>query len=123
MRRAVSINSVGLINDSIEAIFGSRGVRSGRPGTVPAIPLVDGREAKYVYWSNTQHRWKAVPAPSQAGSRARSAAAEVMAATKVEPTSAEETQSSSGVTFLTPEKVNAAIQQAASRHDGAGLQC
>ncbi|HLQ50677.1 MAG TPA: lytic transglycosylase domain-containing protein [Terriglobales bacterium] len=87
------------------------------PGTVPATPLVDGREAKYVYWSNTQHRWKAVPAPSQAGSRARSAAAEVMAATKVEPTSAEETQSSSGVTFFTPEKVNAAIQQAASRHN------
>ncbi len=79
---------------------------------------MEGREVKYVYWSNTQHRWKEVPAPSHAGSRARSAAAEVMAATQTaEPTSASETQSSSGVTFLTPEKLNAAIEKAASRHN------
>src|SRR5258708_39914358 len=43
---------------------------------------MDGRQVKYVYWSNTQHRWKAVPAPSLTGNRARSAAAEVLAATE-----------------------------------------
>src|SRR5260370_8482033 len=41
---------------------------------------MDGRQVKYVYWSNTQHRWKAVPAPSLTGNPARSAPAEVFPA-------------------------------------------
>jgi hypothetical protein len=91
---------------------------------------MDGRQVKYVYWSNTQHRWKAVPAPSLAGSRARSAAAEVLAATEtVTPannsnsetqpgeTQPGETQPGSGATYMTSEKVNAAIEKAAAKHN------
>ncbi len=84
-----------------------------------AIAPVFGPEVKYVYWSHAQRRWKAVPAPSQAGSRARSAAAEVMAETQASAPvgGVSGTQTGSGVTVLTTEKVNAAIEQAASRHN------
>lgn len=84
----------------------------------------DGQQAKYVYWSNTQHRWKAVPAPSLTGSRARSAAAEVLAATETSTASGPgtenqsgDTQPSSGATYLTSEKVNAVIEKAAAKHN------
>ena len=100
------------LNASTNTAVGTTSAQGSAPVSM------EGREVKYVYWSNTQHRWKEVPAPSQAGNRARSAAAEVMAATEHGgPTPAEETQSSSGVTFLTPEKLNAAIEKAATRHN------
>ncbi len=90
---------------------------------------MDGRQVKYVYWSNTQHRWKAVPAPSLTGNRARSAAAEVLAATETATAASNstsetqgetqpgETQPGSGATYLTTEKVNAAIEKAAAKHN------
>ena len=81
----------------------------------------DGGATKYVYWSNTQHRWKAVPAPSVTAGRARSAAAEVLAETRtIAPAAspaAAQTQPGSEAGYMTAEKVNSAIEQAATRHN------
>ena len=80
---------------------------------------VFGHTVKYVYWSNTQHRWKEVQAPSQAGSRARSAAAEVLAVSQGgDPnTGLLGTHTGSDVGVVTAEKLNQAIEQAAQRHN------
>jgi Transglycosylase SLT domain len=88
----------------------------------PNAPVsVSGGEVKYVYWSNTQHRWKAVPAPSLTGGRARSAAAEVLAEAQrganAGSNAPSQTQPGPDATYATSEKVNAAIEQAATRHN------
>jgi soluble lytic murein transglycosylase-like protein len=75
---------------------------------------------RYVYWSNTAHRWKPVPMQGPVGQRARSAAAEVLAATGT-PTPATDAgtaaDSSDASTFFSSQKVNEAVEQAAARHN------
>src|ERR671924_2285284 len=79
-----------------------------------------GITSKYVYWSNTSHRWKPVPLTSAAGLRARTAAAEVLLQTSIgdapPPSAASNAAESSAGTFVSSEKVNAAIEAAAQRH-------
>ncbi len=108
---------VTYVNDSASPV---NTMNSSTSAASPSAPA-DGGETKYVYWSNTQHRWKAVPAPSVTGGRARSAAAEVLAETRTVAPAAgsavSQEQPGSGPSYLTSEKVNAAIEQAAARHN------
>jgi hypothetical protein len=89
-----------------------------------------GQEVRYVYWSNTQHRWKPVPGQSVMARRARTAAFEALVAStsgtpQPEATSAGNGQVNSGdrqtsndvANFFTPAKLNEAIEQAAQRHN------
>ena len=74
-----------------------------------------GITTKYVYWSRTAHRWKPVPLTSAAALRARTAAAEVLVQSVNETASAASAggtaapASDSATTFVSSEKVNAAI--------------
>jgi len=106
--RVVYVNDIGTPSNTLNAST------SAATGTAPIF----GHAVKYVYWSNTQRRWKEVPAPSQAGSRARSAAAEVMAVTQAGDTMTVPVgnETSSGP-VVTAEKLNQAIEQAAQRHN------
>jgi soluble lytic murein transglycosylase-like protein len=73
-----------------------------------------GHPVRYVYWSNTEHRWKPIPAKSIIAQRARSAAAEVLAQTGAAEAS---DKAESATTFVSSEKVNEAIEVAAARHN------
>lgn len=85
----------------------------------------DAATVRLMYWSNTQHRWKRVP--RAVARAARSAAAEVLSQTSSgeasSPSSAQPAEgeslgsSSAGTTLMSSEKVNAAIEAAASRHN------
>jgi hypothetical protein len=76
-----------------------------------------GEPVRYVYWSSTEHRWKPVPAKSVIAERARSAAAEVLAQTGATETNIPSADSRSpGASYISSEKVNEAIEQAAARH-------
>jgi soluble lytic murein transglycosylase-like protein len=83
---------------------------------VPAVPrrartVSSPRLSSLVYWSATQHRWKPVPTANVRA--ARSAAAEVnQYLAKPEPGF----NPGAGRTF-TPAEIDAAIEQAASRHN------
>jgi soluble lytic murein transglycosylase-like protein len=80
---------------------------------------------RLMYWSNTQHRWK--PVPRAAARAARSAAAEVLsqtassetsASSSAQPTDSESSGTSpAATTLMSSEKVNTAIEAAASRHN------
>src|SRR5207253_1203021 len=79
-----------------------------------------GIASKYVYWSHTAHRWKPVPFTSTTALRAQTAAAEVLAQTVTDPASSAASTTppttESASTFVSSEKVNAAIEAAAARH-------
>ncbi len=66
---------------------------------------------RLVYWSSTQHRWKPVPHASMQA--ARSAAAEVNQILE----NSNANFRSSMLKSYTPEQLNAAIEQAAARHN------
>ena len=83
---------------------------------------------QYVYWSNTQHRWKPVPGQSAAARRARTAAAEVIAETQIIPAGAAPPSAASNASAeasagaepsdaLAAARVNTAIEVAAARHN------
>jgi soluble lytic murein transglycosylase-like protein len=87
--------------------------RSQASSTTPAAPaqIFRSQQNRLVYWSSTQHRWKTVPhANVQA---AQSAAAEVNSYLGKSPTS----QNSSARAGFTQREIDAAIDQAASRHN------
>jgi soluble lytic murein transglycosylase-like protein len=68
--------------------------------------------ARLMYWSTTERRWKPVPPASHYSMRAaRSAAAEVRSILNAAPT-----KTSAG-NFASPADINAAIEQAAARHN------
>jgi hypothetical protein len=78
-------------------------------------PTTPGRQL--VYWSSTERRWKPVPHASMQA--ARSAAAEV---NQILGTSGQKANRSAGLSYVrnqsfTSEQVNAAIEQAATRHN------
>jgi soluble lytic murein transglycosylase-like protein len=80
-----------------------------------AVPRTRGRQL--VFWSSTEHRWKPVPHASMQA--ARSAAAEV---NQILGSLGQKANSPGGLTYvrnqsLTSEQVNAAIEQAAARHN------
>jgi len=80
-----------------------------------------------VYWSNTEHRWKAVPVPPPAMMRAaRSAVAEVNSALAAQPKSSGNGQVApedpsyaklARAYNVTSEEIESAINAAAERHD------
>ena len=81
----------------------------------PATVAPSGRQL--VYWSSTEHRWKPVPHASMRA--ARSAAAEV---NHILGSSGQRGNTSAGFSYMenqtfTSEQVNAAIEQAAARHN------
>jgi len=88
----------------------SRSRAAGTATTAPA-QIFRSQQNRLVYWSSTQHRWKTVPhANVQA---AQSAAAEVNSYLGKSPTS----QNSSARAGFTQREIDAAIDQAASRHN------
>jgi soluble lytic murein transglycosylase-like protein len=87
--------------------------RSQSSGTATAAPaqIFRSQQNRLVYWSSTQHRWKTVPhANVQA---AQSAAAEVNSYLGKSPAS----QNSLTRSGFTQREIDAAIDQAASRHN------
>lgn len=103
-----------------------------------------GQRVRYVYWSNTQHRWKPVPGQSVMARRARSAAFEALATSAEQSAESQVSPKDAGepspqlaqnagragdpepgppsagnnevANFFTPAKLNDAIEQAAQRH-------
>jgi hypothetical protein len=93
------------VNESVPTAKPSRGANS--------VPT--GRQL--VYWSSTERRWKPVPHASMQA--ARSAAAEVNQILEGSGQKASRSASSSYIRnqSFTPEQVDAAIEQAAARHN------
>jgi hypothetical protein len=88
------------------------------------------RLVQYVYWSNTEHRWKPVPAPSaNALKAARSAAAEVHQFVSAQPVTRVDLESNGPVKVdpnykqlaqgrvVTSAAIDKAIQDAAAKHN------
>ncbi|HJS99732.1 MAG TPA: lytic transglycosylase domain-containing protein [Terriglobales bacterium] len=70
--------------------------------------------ARLMYWSTTEHRWKTVPSASHYSMRAaRSAAAEVRSMLNAAPAP----KASTTGEVAAPADINAAIEQAAARHN------
>jgi soluble lytic murein transglycosylase-like protein len=83
------------------------------------------RRSVLVYWSNTEHRWKPVPAPSAAAMQAaRSAAAEVRGYIAAQPRTADVSASLSNPNYSTVARgyrvsaadIDSAIEQAAAKN-------
>lgn len=93
-------------------------VTSSKVAITPIYPRY-----RYVYWSNTEHRWKPVPSRNIMQA-ARSAAAEVNSYVAHMPTKSPATQASTGASSgdstygsaISSESVDLAIEQAAARH-------
>jgi soluble lytic murein transglycosylase-like protein len=93
-----------------ESAPANRGI-SNEPSSAAPNQMFRSQQNRLVYWSSSQHRWKPVPhANVQA---ARSAAAEVNDYLEKGP-DAQNYVMHSG---FTPREINAAIEQAASRHN------
>lgn len=83
------------------------------------------RRSVLVYWSNTEHRWKPVPAPSAAAMQAaRSAAAEVRGYIAAQPRTADVSAAASNPNYSTVARgyrvsaadIDSAIEQSAGKH-------
>ena len=100
-------------------------VNDETPAAPAASPRASSRHSVLVYWSNTEHRWKPVPAPSPATMRAaRNAAAEVRGYVAAQPRTSGD---ASGVTNpnyaamargyrVSAAEIDSAIEQAATKH-------
>jgi soluble lytic murein transglycosylase-like protein len=98
---------------------------SPQPTAAPARPRPT-RHSVLVYWSNTEHRWKPVPAPSPAAMRAaRTAAADVRGYVTAQPRASDaESAALSNPNYsglargyrVSAGEIDAAIEQAAARH-------
>lgn len=85
-----------------------------------------GPRVRYVYWSNTEHRWKPVPGQSLMARKARSAAFEALATSAEAAANSQVSPKDGGepgapnnnevANFFTPAKLNEAIEQAAQRN-------
>jgi len=81
--------------------------------TPPRAQTMQPTSARLMYWSTTEHRWKPVPPANHYSMRAaRSAAAEVR-----HLLNAPAPKVSSAGDFASPADINAAIEQAAARHN------
>jgi soluble lytic murein transglycosylase-like protein len=82
--------------------------------TAPRPQASQPTGARLMYWSTTEHRWKPVPPASHSSMRAaRSAAAEVRRLLNAAPTP----KASTAGEVPAPADINAAIEQAAARHN------
>jgi hypothetical protein len=98
---------------------------SPQPTAAPTRPRPT-RHSVLVYWSNTEHRWKPVPAPSPSALRAaRTAAADVRGYVTAQPRASDaESAALSNPNYaslargyrVSAGEIDAAIEQAASRH-------
>ena len=95
------------------------------PPVAAASSRASSRRSVLVYWSNTEHRWKPVPAPTPAAMRAaRSAAAEVRGYVAAQPRTSGESTGIANPNYATMARgyrvsaadIDAAIDQAASKH-------
>ena len=103
-------------DDNGRKIFVNESVPSSSAKRTPQAPAA--RSSSLVYWSTTQHRWK--PVPSANIRAARSAAAEVNQYLGHDSGSSQgEGQSfnSASTIPLTSQQIDAAIDQAAARHN------
>jgi soluble lytic murein transglycosylase-like protein len=92
-----------------------------RGKTLPSV-----RYARYVYWSNTEHKWKPVPSPSPYVLKAaRSAAAEVQDFVSAQPTGATQASAKADPNYerlaegrvVSSAAIDQAIEAAASKHN------
>jgi soluble lytic murein transglycosylase-like protein len=90
-----------------------------------ARPRASSRHSVLVYWSNTEHRWKPVPAPSPSAMRAaRTAAADVRGYVAAQPRTSDASVAVSDPNYATlargyrvsAAEIDSAIDQAAAKH-------
>ena len=83
------------------------------------------RHSVLVYWSNQEHKWKPVPAPTPSAMRAaRTAAADVRGYVAAQPRTSDESSALSNPNYtglargyrVSAGEIDAAIEQAASKH-------
>jgi soluble lytic murein transglycosylase-like protein len=115
--RAASTSITPTTDDSGRKIYTNDAVpvanraQSNSTAAAPPAQIFRSQQNRLVYWSSTQHRWKPVPhANVQA---AQSAAAEVNTYLGKSPTA----QNSPARSGFTQREIDAAIDQAASRHN------
>jgi hypothetical protein len=98
---------------------------SPRPVPAPRVDAAPVRRSVLVYWSNTEHRWKPVPAPTRAAMRAaRNAADEVRGYVAAQPRTADTSAAAANPNYASLARgyrvraadIDAAIEQAASKH-------
>ncbi len=117
--KPAAANGGGIIavQENGRRIFVNDGARESAP------PRPRARHSVLVYWSNTEHRWKPVPAPSPAAMRAaRNAATEVRGYVSARPRSDDSSVSNPNYASLargyrvSAAEIDSAIEQAASRN-------
>jgi soluble lytic murein transglycosylase-like protein len=100
-------------------------VNNETPAAPAAIPRASSRHSVLVYWSNTEHRWKPVPAPSPAAMRAaRNAAAEVQGYVAAQPRTSGASTEVANPNYaalargyrVSAAEIDSAIEQAATKH-------
>ncbi|MGA2000155.1 MAG: lytic transglycosylase domain-containing protein [Terriglobales bacterium] len=100
-------------------------VNNETPAAPAAIPRASSRHSVLVYWSNTEHRWKPVPAPSPAAMRAaRNAAAEVQGYVAAQPRASGASTEVANPNYaalargyrVSAAEIDSAIEQAATKH-------
>ncbi|MFI5111965.1 MAG: lytic transglycosylase domain-containing protein [Terriglobales bacterium] len=100
-------------------------VNNETPAAPAAIPRASSRHSVLVYWSNTEHRWKPVPAPSPAAMRAaRNAAADVRGYVAAQPRTSGASTEVANPNYaalargyrISAAEIDSAIEQAATKH-------
>ncbi len=100
-------------------------VNNETPAAPAARPRASSRHSVLVYWSNTEHKWKPVPAPSPAAMRAaRNAAAEVQGYVAAQPRTSGASTGVANPNYATlargyrvsAAEIDSAIEQAATKH-------
>ncbi len=100
-------------------------VNNETPAAPAARPRASSRHSVLVYWSNTERKWKPVPAPSPAAMRAaRNAAAEVRGYVAAQPRTSGASTGVADPNYATlargyrvsAAEIDSAIDQAASKH-------
>jgi soluble lytic murein transglycosylase-like protein len=100
-------------------------VNNETPAAAAARPHANSRHSVLVYWSNTEHRWKPVPAPSPAAMwAARNAAAEVRGYVAAQPRTSGASPDVANPNYATlargyrvsAAEIDSAIDQAATKH-------
>jgi soluble lytic murein transglycosylase-like protein len=100
-------------------------VNDETPAAPVARPRASSRHSVLVYWSNTEHRWKPVPAPSPGAMwAARNAAAEVRGYVAAQPRTSGASTGVANPNYATlargyrvsAAEIDSAIDQAAAKH-------
>ena len=95
------------------------------PAAPATRPRASSRHSVLVYWSNTEHKWKPVPAPSPTAMRAaRNAAADVRGYVAAQPRASDASTEVANPNYATlargyrvsAAEIDSAIEQAATKH-------